>query len=224
MLARLNRRLRRALAPLVGRLFHEELVRRTDNFSRVRWLGRPVWQNVLDLWVIQEAISEIGPELLIECGTYQGGSALFYAHLLELLGRGRVVTIDVVPPPDPIHPRIEFVQGSSISETVVHRVREAAAHTVGPVMVILDSDHRASHVARELEVYAPLVTPGSFLLVQDGIIDLLPAFREARPGPLPAIRDFLAQHPEFELDVERSKRFVISHHPSGWLRRREVGK
>jgi cephalosporin hydroxylase len=90
-------------------------------------------------------------------------------------------------------------------------------------MVILDSDHTQEHVRHELECYAPLVTPGSYCLVQDGVIDTLPVFNAGRPGPLPAIEEFLATTDEFELDAERSERFLITHHPKGWLRRRKAG-
>jgi cephalosporin hydroxylase len=71
-----------------------------------------------------------------------------------------------------------------------------------------------------LDAYGPLVTPGSYMLVQDGVIDVLPTLRADRPGPLPAIRRYLRQHPEFELDSARTERFLITHHPMGWLRRR----
>ncbi|MCS6850527.1 MAG: cephalosporin hydroxylase family protein, partial [Gemmataceae bacterium] len=221
-------RLMRWLAPLyrrclrrpITRLFFMDLIAHTDNFGSVTWLGQPIWQNILDLWTIQETIAEIRPELLIECGTNRGGSAIFYAHLFDLLGQGKVVSIDVVKLHDRSHPRVTFLIGSSTSAEVVAEVRRLATEVRGPVMVILDSDHSAEHVARELEAYAPLVTPGSYLLVQDGVIDELPIFRAGRPGPLPAIRAFLRRHPEFELDAGRSGRFLITHHPQGWLRRR----
>jgi cephalosporin hydroxylase len=87
-------------------------------------------------------------------------------------------------------------------------------------MVILDGNHARDHVAQELELYAPLVTPGSLLLSQDGVIDELEIFRDSRPGPLPANRKFLEQHPEFEYDRERNERFLLTHHPLGWMRRR----
>jgi cephalosporin hydroxylase len=87
-------------------------------------------------------------------------------------------------------------------------------------MVILDGDHARDHVAEELELYAPLVTPGSLLLSQDGIIDQLGIFSDTRPGPLPANEAFLARHQEFEHDVERNERFLSTHHPLGWLRRK----
>jgi cephalosporin hydroxylase len=207
---------------VVGTLFHLDLIAKTRNFD-VRWLGHPIRQNVLDLWTIQETITEIRPTLLIETGTALGGSATFFAHLFDLLGEGRVVTIDVERPQQLSHPRVTFIQGSSIARDLVETVHREAESASGPVIVILDSDHSQSHVAAELEAYAPMVSPGSFMLVQDGLIDTLPlVFRRHRPGPRPAIRDFLARHPEFELDGERCARFLITHHPMGWLRRQEV--
>lgn len=204
----------------VTRTFHRDLIVRTGNFGRTTWLGQPIWQNVLDLWTIQETISEIRPALLIETGTNRGGSSLFYAHLMDLLGHGRVLTIDILELHSLDHPRVEFLLGSSTDEAIVEQVRQAAAAADGPVMVILDGDHSRDHVARELELYAPLVTPGSLLLSQDGVIDELSIFSDTRPGPLPANRDFLARHPEFEHDTARNDRFLLSHHPVGWLRRK----
>ena len=210
---------RRTGSPLGARMFAFDLIARTGNFATTSWTGVPIWQNVLDLWTIQESISEIRPALLVETGTARGGSALFYAQLMDLLGAGRVVTIDIERRHELDHPRVEFLHGRSTDPAIVERVQDAAAAVDGPVMVILDGDHSRDHVARELELYAPLVTPGSLLLSQDGIIDRLRSFRDSRPGPLPANRDFLARHPEFEYDRERNERFVITHHPLGWMRR-----
>lgn len=207
------------LRRFVTRRFHKELIAQTGNFARTTWLGKPIWQNVLDLWTIQETISEVRPALLIETGTNRGGSALFYAQLMDLLGSGRVLTVDVEDLREVEHPRIEFLLGSSTDDAIVARAREAAAQADGPVMVILDALHDRDHVARELELYAPLVTPGSYLLSQDGVIDEISYFADSRPGPLPANRDFLARHPEFEHDRERNERFLLTHHPLGWMRR-----
>jgi cephalosporin hydroxylase len=210
---------RRTAGRVVNRLFQLDLIEKTGNFDDVTWLGTPIWQDVLDLWVIQEALNEIRPALLIECGTNRGGSAQFYANLFDLLDHGRVITIDVERLHAIDHPRVEFILGSSVEQEVVERVGAAAAAADGPVMVILDSDHSQAHVAAELEVYAPMVTLGSLLHVQDGIIDEVVIFRSDRPGPLPAIKSFLAAHDEFILERERSERFLITHHPMGWLRR-----
>ena len=214
------RQARSRTSGLRDREFMHALVEKTDNFGDVSWLGYPVWQNVLDLWVIQEAIAEIKPAVLLECGTNRGGSARFYADLFDLMDHGRVVTVDVERLHDIEHPRIDFLIGSSVEEPVLTRMREAAEQADGPVMVILDSDHSAGHVAKELDAYHGLVTPGSLMLCQDGIIDELPAFSHGRPGPLVALREFLPRHPEFEIDAHYNRRFLGSHHPDGWLRRK----
>ncbi|HYI38559.1 MAG TPA: CmcI family methyltransferase [Thermoleophilaceae bacterium] len=203
----------------VAKLFHADLIAKTMNFETVRWMGIEMRQNVLDVWTIQETITEVRPALLIETGTWDGGSALFYAQLMDLLGEGRVLTIDIDDKNELDHPRVEFLHGSSTAPETVEQVRAKVDEVDGPVMVILDGDHSQSHVAEELELYAPLVTPGSFLLSQDGVIDEMELFRESRPGPLPANRDFLARHPEFEHDAERNERFLLTHHPLGWLKR-----
>jgi cephalosporin hydroxylase len=213
---------RRFFASRVEAWFFRDLIQKTENFSHVTWLGTPVWQNVLDLWVMQETIAEVRPALLIECGTKSGGSALFFAHIFDLMGQGSVVTIDVERLHAITHPRIMFLLGNSLAPTVVETVRRLAASARGPVMVTLDSDHRESHVAAELAAYAPLVTPGSFILVQDGVIDTQPRFAGGRPGPLRAIESFLCAHDDFEIDEERAQKFLISHHPKGWLRRKRT--
>lgn len=204
---------------VAGRLFLIDLIWHTNNFAETRWLGIPIWQNVLDLWTIQETIAEVRPALIIETGTNRGGSALFYAQIMDLLGAGRVLTVDTEVLHSMSHPRIEFVHGSSTDEAVIAHVRGAAESAEGPVMVILDSDHASAHVADELELYAPLVTPGSYIISQDGVIDQLAMFAPSRPGPLGANRQFLRRHPEFSHDHERNHKFIISHHPLGWLQR-----
>lgn len=208
---------RNTLYPVVNQLFLEHLMQRTGNFINCRWLGVPIRQNILDLWTTQETIAEIRPDFLIETGSFHGGSALFYAHLFDLMGNGRVISIDVAQNHDVTHPRIQFWTGSSIDYGIHERLRKEVS---GQIMVILDSAHDATHVRQELELYAPLVTAGSYFLVQDGISDIHPLYRKYRPGPLVAIKNFLSEHEEFEVDQERTQRFVITHHPMGWLRRK----
>jgi cephalosporin hydroxylase len=210
---------RRLVSPTVRRRVFTELVKKTHNFGTVKWLGQPIWQNVLDLCTLQETLFEVKPDLLIECGTNRGGSALFYAQLFDLMGRGRVISADLHKMHEISHPRIEFLIGSSVSHQVLEQVRSAVRATDGAIMVVLESNHSSSHVSKELEAYSDLVTPGSFLLAQDGVIATLPLFRD-KPGPLPAIREFLSRHSEFEVDIARSERFLITHHAMGWLRRR----
>jgi cephalosporin hydroxylase len=216
-----NARFAKALYDRVGDFYLGTVVRHTDNFADVTWLGHPIWQNVLDLWTLQEAIAEIRPAVIVETGTNRGGSAMFYANLLDLIGGGgRVVTVDIKRMHDLVHPRVDFLIGSSVSEQVLGKVQAAVEQAKGPIMVVLDSDHRQDHVAAELEHYAPLVTSGSVILVQDGIIDKHRIFIEGRPGPGPAIAQFLARHHEFQVDESQDRRFLATHHPRGWLRRR----
>lgn len=213
-------RLLNRLSPRVLReMMNDTFVVRTDNYGHRTWLGNPIWQNINDLWVIQEVISRLKPSLIIETGTNRGGSSLFYAHLMDLLGHGRIITIDVEKLHEHYHPRIEYLIGSSSGPEVIARVQSAVQNTDGPVLVILDSDHSQSHVTQELGLYHPFVTPGSYLLVQDGIIDTLSRFAHARPGPLPAILEFLDQHPEYQVDAALCEQFPITHHPQGWLKR-----
>ena len=207
-------------ARAVEKLFFHQLVTKTNNFGKSNWLGKPIWQNTFDLWIAQETIYDVKPSLIIECGTNRGGSAYFYAQLFDLMDTdGRVVSVDIEKLHDLSHPRVTYLVGSSVSGEIAGQIRAMAETATGPVLVILDSDHSEAHVAKELELYAPLTTVGSYCLVQDGIIDELFMFRKGRPGPLPALEKYLAKHPEFEIDHERCGRFLITHHPKGWLKR-----
>ena len=202
------------------REYHRQLIQKSNDFSDVTWLGVPVWQPLPDLWTLQEALADVRPAWLIECGTYKGGSSYFFAQLFALMNHGRVITVDIKKMHDLSHPRVTYLIGDCASEAIVSRIRAEAAMTTGPIMVVLDSDHSAAHVRRELDAYHRLVTPGSYLHVQDGAIDTIDLFAADRPGPLVAIEAFLAGHPEFEVDEARVNRFLFTHHPKGWLRRR----
>jgi cephalosporin hydroxylase len=202
------------------RRFLTDLIKHTDNYADLTWLGKQIWQPPLDLWTLQEVIVELRPSVLLETGTNQGGSALFYAHLFDSLGSGRVITVDIERMHSHQHERVEFLVGSSVDERVLFTMREAANSAEGHVMVVLDSDHSAEHVLKELRAYGPLVTSGSLMFVQDGVIDTLPMYEAFRPGPLRAVESYLAETSEFEVDRRLEQRFLVTQHPSGWLRRR----
>jgi len=173
----------------------------------------------LDLWIYQELLFELRPELIVECGTAWGGSALYLATMCDLVGTGHVVTIDIADVPGrPEHPRITYVSGSSTDEDIVAMVRRRAGW-VRPVLVILDSDHSQAHVEAELDAYADLVTPGSYLVVEDTNVNNHPVLPEFGPGPWEAVDGFLGQHPEFTPDPTREK-FFLTFNPRGFLRRR----
>jgi cephalosporin hydroxylase len=202
----------------LARHFHRSYYyRMSDTILRTSWLGTPVLKCPLDLWVEQEIIAEVRPSLIVELGTYRGGSALFFAQVCELLGTGKVITIDSVPAPVPEHERITYLTGSSVSLRLVERVR-AEIDGTGPVLVILDSNHTRDHVLTELRLYAELVTIGSYLIVEDTNINGHPVRPGCGPGPTEAVEAFLHEDRRFVVDRSR-ERFLLTMHPGGFLRR-----
>jgi cephalosporin hydroxylase len=201
--------------------FHRLYYEAADTtWKQTSWLGQPVQKCPLDLWVFQEILAETRPDLIVECGTYLGGSARFLASVCDELGAGRIVTIDVVERPGrPRHRRISYLTGSSIDEAIVDRVRRRARRA-RRVMAILDSDHSREHVLRELELYTPLVTPGCYLVVEDTNVNGHPVSPGFGPGPMEAVEAFLAKTDDFEVDRTR-ERLLLTFNPSGYLRRRD---
>jgi cephalosporin hydroxylase len=196
------------------------------NFS---WLGVPIIQYPQDVIALQELVWADRPDLIIETGVAHGGSAVFFASMLELLGGGTVVAIDIDIRPHnraaieshPLAKRIVLVEGSStdagVVATVADRAREARR-----VMVVLDSNHTHEHVARELDLYSPFVKRGGHLVVLDTIVERLPApaDRPWRPGNSPgsAVIAFLAKNDRFVVDAEVSDKLLITVAPGGYLR------
>ena len=202
------------------------------------WMGRPIIQLPDDMVRAQEAIYATRPDVIVETGVAHGGSLIYYASLFQAMGHGRVIGIDIEIRPHnraaieahAMFPRIALVEGSSVAEETVARVRSLIA-TGERVMVILDSDHSRDHVAAELACYAPLVSPGCFLLVQDGVMEQVAGMPRtggdwAWNNPKPAIAAFLAANPDFEyapLPRPFDESLAVpdcSHHPMGWLRRK----
>jgi cephalosporin hydroxylase len=182
------------------------------------WMGVSAQKCPLDLWVYQEILHESRPDLIVETGTHSGGSALFFASMCDLLGRGEVVTIDVQPRDNrPSHPRITYLTGSSIDPAMVTEVRRRIA-PAARVMVVLDSDHSQGHVEAELAAYAPLVTVDSYLVVEDTNVNGHPVLPGFGPGPMEAVERFLSEHVEFVVDRGREK-LLMGFNPGGWLRR-----
>lgn len=181
------------------------------------WLGVPVLKSPLDCWVYQELIHELRPDLIIETGTDLGGSALFLASICDLVDHGRVVSIDLRRAARVAHPRITFLVGDSTSAETIDQVRRAAAGA-DRVMVILDSDHHAAHVGRELRAYREFVSPGSYLVVEDTNVNGHPVMPEHGPGPYEAVEEFLREDPDFQVDKSREK-FLMTYFPNGFLKR-----
>lgn len=176
------------------------------------WLGRPIIQLPDDIVAIQEVIYRCKPTVVIETGVAHGGSLILYAGLFEAMGDGRVIGIDIEIRPQNraaieahrLFKRITLLEGSSVDPSVVERVhQEITAEDV--VLVILDSNHTKGHVLGELEAYAPLVTVGSYIVATDGIMSLVHDVPRgsaswALDNPREAAAEFLASHPQFQLD------------------------
>jgi len=195
-----------------------------------RWLGMQIIQLPEDIVAMQELLWSVQPDIVIETGIAHGGSLVLSASILELIGRGSVIGIDVdirkhnreALDAHPLRHRIQLIEGSSIDSAVVAEVKRRAEGAKS-VVVALDSNHSAAHVAAELEAYAPLVTPGSYLIAQDGAQALVSDIPRGKPEwredhPLIAIREFLSRHPEFVGDPH-FERFGVTQSPEGFLRR-----
>jgi cephalosporin hydroxylase len=182
------------------------------------WFGVPIWKCPLDLWVYQELIHELEPDLIVETGSAYGGSALYLAMLCEAKGHGEVLSIDIGEwPQRPCHQRLTYHTGSSTDPGLVKRIAERA-RPLPTVLVVLDSDHSYDHVLAELRAYSPMVTPGSYLVVEDTNINAHPVYEEFGPGPMEAVQDFLKERDDFAVDHSREK-FLLTFNPHGWLRR-----
>jgi len=202
------------------------------------WLGRPIIQFPEDVIRLQETIYQLRPDVIVETGVAHGGSLVLFASLCQLLGTGRVIGIDVEIRPHnraaleahPLMPYITLIEGSSTDDSIVAQVKSLIAPGER-VLVTLDSNHSYAHVANELRAYADLVTPGSYLLVQDGITQDVwdapngdPAWEH--DNVVRAIEEFVAERPEFVVEPpprpfnESHLRQGITHYVRGWLRRR----
>lgn len=195
------------------------------------WLGLPIIQMPPDIVATQEIIWSCRPQLVIETGVARGGSAILSASILEILGEGRVVAVDIdvrahnraAIEEHPLAHRIDLVQGSSVDPDVVAQVAALAAG-LDRVMVILDSNHTHEHVLAELEAYAPMVTEGQFLIVADTAIEHIPV-QDHRPrpwapgnSPASALDDYVARHPRFEADPHVNAKLLMTSSPGGYLR------
>ena len=185
--------------------------------TQTRYHGIEAHKCPLDLWIFQEILWDVKPSLIIELGTYLGGTTLFLAHQLEVQREtGRVLSIDNREFQRPVHPRIEYVFGNTLDVAILDRVRCAARETQGPILVIHDADHRYDGCLADLEAYSPFVTPDSYLIVEDTNVNGHPALVDWGPGPWEAVETFLSTHPDFSRDPNREK-FLLTYNPGGYL-------
>lgn len=215
----------------LSRVWVREIARHKYAYN-FTWLGRPAIQFPQDLMALQEIIWRVRPDLIIETGIAHGGSLIFHASMLELLGGdGLVVGVDVDIRPHnraeiekhPLSKRIRMIQGSSVDEATAAQVRALAVGRKS-VLVVLDSNHTHAHVLRELQLYSPLVTKGSYLTVFDTLIEDMPADlvqdRPWGPGnnPKTAVREFLKTNKRFVVDKDIEAKLLITVAPDGWLK------
>jgi len=195
------------------------------------WLGLPIIQFPQDIIALQEIIWKIKPDLIIETGIARGGSLIFLSSMLEMIGNGEVVGIDIdIRKPNrkaienhPMYKRITMIEGSSINTSTVRRVFRIAKGKQ-KVMLILDSNHTKRHVLKELKFYSPLVKTGSYIVVFDTIIEEMPEnFFPNRPwkkgnNPKTAVLEFLKTNNRFRIDRNFEKKLLITSSPSGFLK------
>lgn len=204
------------------------------------WMGRPIIQLPEDMVRAQEAIFEVKPTVIVETGIAHGGSLIYNAGLLKMMGiDGRIIGVDIEIRPHNrkaieehfLFPYITLIEGSSVDPEIVGQVKYA----LGPddtVMVFLDSNHTKAHVLAELEAYSGLVTPGSYIVATDGIMLTVQDVPRAgdnwdKDNPVEAVHEFLKTHPEFEMEEPKwpfnesvLTRNINTHWNEAWLRRR----
>lgn len=198
-------------------------------FQKTTWCGVPLLQIPEDMVMLAELIWKIKPKLIIECGIYKGGGLLLYSSILDLMGGGDVVGIDIKTDiaqhvlDHPLGKLIQLIEGDSGDPEILSKIQSDLSSP--DIMVILDSDHSTQHVRKEIKVFSKLISPGGYLVVLDGIMEILhdvpgatPSWREDNPET--AIKEFLLEHPEFERDM-KCNRLGTSFGPGGYLRRRK---
>ena len=217
----------------LARLFYTRNLNITQQFTQVyaesrawelaTFLGAKSEQTPTDNWTMQEIIYDVKPDFVVETGTAEGGTALYYAGLLALMeSDGKVITVDLerkTAEAEKHHvwqERVHQYIGSSTDPAIVESIRKEVAGK--RVLVTFDSDHRREHVLRELAMYSPMVPVGSYVVVQDTASNGHPVPTDFGPGPWEAVQEFLQTHPEFVQDHSREK-YLLTFYPGGFLKR-----
>jgi cephalosporin hydroxylase len=189
-------------------------------FSKCSWMGAKTLKNPLDAWIYQELIYAVKPEVIVEIGSYAGGSTLYFAHLLDLMGNGLVISVDIDRANYNVsHKRITAITGDSASPEVFQQVEKLCRNKT--VLVMHDGGHEKAQVAKDLALYSKLVTPGSYFIVEDSIVDI---FDEGEvlgtqyEGPMGAILEFIDQNKNFKIDDD-CERYILTYNQKGFLKR-----
>ncbi len=201
------------------------------------WLGLPMWQLPEDVLRLQEFVWEFKPDIIVETGINLGGSALFFASMCKLMGKGEVISIDISIPAEvrsaierhTLSDAITLVEGDSVSDDTVAEVK-ALAGSNDKVLVFLDSDHSYAHVLKELERYSELLPLGSYIVATDGVMEFLAdvplGSREwIGDNPMTAAKEFVSSNPNFVIERPKARYHdekviqSMSYWPSAWIKR-----
>lgn len=195
----------------------------------LEWLGVPIIQSAEDILLMQELIFKLRPDYIVETGVAHGGSLIFYSSLLDLLGHGQVIGVDIeirkhnreVIEAHPMFKRIKLIEGSSVAPEILQKIKSEIKGSQR-VLICLDSDHTSEHVLKELELYKEFVSPGFYIVVFDTITDQLADAGIAdkkyiNNGPNLAVDSFLKNNKSFERDRSFDKLW-ISASPGGYLK------
>lgn len=205
------------------------------------WFGFQIWQLPEDVLRLQEVLVNLKPDVIVETGVNRGGSAIFFASICRLIGKGRVISVDISIPAEvrqaveqsPFADAITLIEGDSASAEVVEQIRKQIGHN-DKVFVFLDSDHSKAHVLRELQAYSGMVTPGSYIVATDGVMQSLTGTPYGRKewvndNPAAAAREFASSHREFQIKRPTAlfgDQYVVesmTYWPDAWLYRVPTG-
>lgn len=204
-------------------LYHHHYIHQAYRYGhpelQQKWMGHDILKSPFDCWIYQEIIHEVKPDVVLELGVMFGGASHFYASILDLVGHGIVLGVDItlskVRTID--NDRIRYIEGSTTDPAIFEQVREIVEGK--KVVVVADSDHEKNHVLQEIRMYSPFVPVGSYFVVEDSLNDPMHWHPVPNEGPQAAAIAFLDETDEFVADVRWAERYVLSLNPMGYLRR-----